>query len=77
MRSLPSQLTGATLVFWVFQVCRQYLTTVDQGACRLVSLLPELAKLNRSLEQRLGPIKPTFCHNDLLPANVLDNGQKL
>ncbi len=74
---MPGKLTGASLMFWVFQVNRQYLVTIAQGTCRMAARLAELAEINQDLERQLGPIQPTFCHNDLLPANILDDGEKL
>ncbi len=74
---MPNQLRGATLMFWVFQVCRNYLHTAAQGKSRVASRLAELAAVNDQLEKSVGPIQPAFCHNDLLPANFLDDGSKL
>lgn len=74
---MPHHLRGATLMFWVFQMCRDYLFTADQGKCRLTARLGDLAHMNEALEQLLGPIQPAFCHNDLLPANFLDDGERL
>ena len=31
----------------------------------------------RRIEAALGPFKPALCHNDLLPANLLDDGERL
>ena len=75
--NMPGKLRGASLMFWVFQVNRQYLRTIESDPCRLAARLPSLAAVNTTLEQQLGPIQPTFCHNDLLPANILDDGEKL
>lgn len=74
---MASNLRGATLIFWVFQVCRNYLAIAAEGNCRVASRLDGLAAMNEVLERRLGPIQPAFCHNDLLPANFLDDGDRL
>ena len=74
---MPNQLRGATLMFWVFQVCRNYIAISGESTCRLESRLGDLALMNTDLEERLGPIRPSFCHNDLLPANFLDDGERL
>jgi thiamine kinase-like enzyme len=74
-REMPRHLRGATLMFWVFQVCRGYLDTARGG--RLDTMLAELTARNQELEQLAGPIQPVFCHNDLLPANILDDGESL
>ncbi|MFV1989581.1 MAG: phosphotransferase [Acidimicrobiales bacterium] len=70
-------LEGATLMFWVFQVCRNYLATASNGDCRVADRLADLSQMNEALERVVGPIQPAFCHNDLLPANLLDDGEKL
>jgi thiamine kinase-like enzyme len=75
--NMAHHLRGATLMFWPFQICRDYLRTARQGDCRLGGRLQELADINASLEHQLGPINPAFCHNDLLPANFLDDGDRL
>jgi thiamine kinase-like enzyme len=31
----------------------------------------------RDLEARIEPFLPTFCHNDLMPANLLDTGDRV
>ncbi len=74
---MPGQLQGPSLMFWVFQVNRQYLAALTQSGCRLEHRLAGLHDMNTQLETRLGPIQPTFCHNDLLPANILDDGSRL
>ena len=76
-RDMALHLRGATLMFWVFQVCRDYLTTVGQGQCRLAGKLGGFAQMNDILEGAVGPIRPVFCHNDLLPANFLDDGTSI
>ncbi|MEE9414402.1 MAG: phosphotransferase [Acidimicrobiales bacterium] len=72
---MANQLRGATLMFWVFQVSRGYIDAAAGG--RLTNQLSELGKQNERLERLLGPIQPVFCHNDLLPANFLDDGDSL
>ena len=74
---MPRHLSGAASMFWVFQTCRDYIDTVSRGRGRLVGLLPELARRNERLEQATGPIRPVFCHNDLLASNFLDDGDSL
>ncbi len=70
-------LRGATPMFWVFQVCRNYLWTASESHCRVTDKLVELKQMNEVLEHAVGPIHPSFCHNDLLPANLLDDGTDL
>lgn len=74
---MPDHLRGATVMFWPFQVCRDYLATAREGRSRLGDQLDRLASINAELERATGPIQPAFCHNDLLPANFLDDGERL
>jgi len=76
-RNMKNHLRGATVMFWVFQVCRDYLSTASQGGCRLAGRLAEFGEMNDVLERAVGPIQPVFCHNDLLPANLLDDGKSI
>ena len=41
-RSIPQHFRGATILFWVFQVLRDYSNTLHEGNSRYLSLLPEL-----------------------------------
>lgn len=74
---IPPLLEGASLVFWVFQVLRDYRRTLRVGNSRMVEALPRLEKISDELEQAVGPVKLVFGHNDLLPANFLDDGKRL
>jgi thiamine kinase-like enzyme len=31
----------------------------------------------RRLSRRIAPFRPVLCHNDLMPANLIDDGQRL
>jgi thiamine kinase-like enzyme len=68
---------GATLAFWPFQVAQSYMTRLNAEHSRHEAKLPRLDALNRQLEADLGPIDLVFGHNDLLPANILDDGKRL
>ena len=74
---MPRHLRGATVMFWVFQVCRDYLASAAEGNSRLAPQLAHFGATNAELELALGAIRPVFCHNDLLPANFLDDGDRL
>ncbi|MBN4059492.1 phosphotransferase family protein [Acidimicrobium ferrooxidans] len=76
-REVAKHLRGPTLMFWVFHVCRGYLAEASAQTCRLSGSLSDLAARNNDLEKRLGPIEPAFCHNDLLAANFMDDGNRL
>lgn len=74
---MPRHLHGPSLMFWVFQTCRNYLETAASSPGRLPDDLSELGACNEALESAIGPMIPVFCHNDLLAANILDDGETL
>jgi thiamine kinase-like enzyme len=76
-RELPKHLRGAVLAFWVFHVIRDYGWTLKEGNSPHATLLPALAELAGRLEQAVGPVEIVFGHNDLLPANFIDDGSRL
>lgn len=77
-REIPRHLTGPVLMFWVFQVIRNYLTRLHDGADgELRHRLAGFAALASVLEQAVGPVEIVFGHNDLLAANWIDDGQRL
>jgi thiamine kinase-like enzyme len=70
-------LTGEVLYFCAFQTVRTYART----AARLRAALPHdiegILDDVRTLARRIAPFRPVLCHNDLLPANLIDDGQRL
>jgi thiamine kinase-like enzyme len=75
---IPHHMRGPSLVFWVFQVVRNYLGTLgDSGRNPLGLDLADLARRSAWLEQRVGPVNIVFGHNDLLAANLIDDGARL
>jgi thiamine kinase-like enzyme len=76
-RDLPGELRGPALAFWVFHVLRDYGHTLRQGLSRHLTRLPELLAIAEELERDVGSIDMVYGHNDLLPANFLDDGQRI
>ena len=74
---VPSYLRGPTLLFWVFQVIRDYTWTLREGNSTHCSILPVLEKKANELEAASGPYELVFGHNDLISANILDDGKRL
>lgn len=74
---IPRHLEGAALIFWVFQVLRDYRRSLRQGASRMVPALPRLEAVADELEAAVGPVRIVFGHNDLLAANFIDAGDRL
>ena len=69
---------GPAILFWVFHVIRHYLRLLRQHASNPFDVeLDALAAKNEHLEQALGPVTIVFGHNDLLAANLIDDGTRL
>jgi thiamine kinase-like enzyme len=76
-REMPLHLRGPLLAFWVFHVIRDYAHTLREGGSRHAPLLPELLETAARLERDVGPVDVVFGHNDLLPANFIDDGERV
>jgi thiamine kinase-like enzyme len=74
---IPKHFRGPALVFWVFQVLRDYANTLREASSRMVRELPRLMKVAEQLEENVGPVRLRFGHNDLLAANFIDDGHRL
>ncbi len=76
-REIPKHFRGAAMIFWVYQVIRDYAASLKDGGSvhvpRLVALLDKAAVL----EAAAGPFEIVFGHNDLLAANFLDDGNRM
>ncbi len=75
---VPLHLRGPVLMFWVFQVIRNYVRVLHEAPRNPLS--DRLASLERqalSLERAIGPIQLVFGHNDLLASNFIDDGERL
>ena len=68
---------GPALTFWPFHVLRDYGRTLEEGESRHRADLPELLRIAEDLEAAVGRIALVFGHNDLLPGNILDDGERL
>ncbi|MCY7307308.1 MAG: phosphotransferase [Rhodoferax sp.] len=77
-KEVALHLRGPALMFWVFQVIRNYCATLDAIPDNLLAgYLPSLKVLAARLEAEIGPVDIVFGHNDLLCGNFLDDGQRL
>jgi thiamine kinase-like enzyme len=74
---VPRHLRGPALIFWPFHVLRDYAATLEEGGSRWMPELPRLRALIARFEAALGPTEIVFGHNDLLPSNVIDDGERL
>ena len=76
-REIPKHFRGPAPLFWVFQVMRHYDRVLREMHSPHVSSLPALARMAERLERAVGPIDIVFGHNDMLAANLLDDGERL
>jgi thiamine kinase-like enzyme len=76
-REIPKHFLGPAPLFWVFQVVRHYDRVLHEFRSPHVTMLPALARMAERLERAVGPIDIVFGHNDMLAANLLDDGQRL
>lgn len=76
-RDMPREIRGPALIFWVFHVLRDYAHSLKDGHSRHLNVLPRLMRIADDLEQMVGPIDIVYAHNDLLPSNLLDDGNRL
>jgi thiamine kinase-like enzyme len=68
---MPQKVTGPGFMFWVFHVIRDYAHILNDKDVTAFLTAAD------ALEKQQIPLPIIFGHNDLLPANILDDGQKL
>lgn len=76
-REIPRYFRGPALIFWVFHVIRNYIGELEERESTYLNILPELSNKAELLEAALGPTRIVFGHNDLLPANFIDDGTRM
>ncbi|MFH1795518.1 MAG: phosphotransferase [Pseudomonadota bacterium] len=74
---MPRQISGTGFAFLVFHVIRDYARTLREGQSRMSDRLPEFLQLAADLEKTQPALPIIFGHNDFLPANILDDGERL
>jgi thiamine kinase-like enzyme len=74
---MPRHVSGPAPMFWVFHVIRDYARTLRRGGSRMTSMLDGFLELAEELERAQAPLPIVFGHNDLLPANFIDDGKRL
>ncbi len=74
---IPKHFRGPAPIFWVFQVIRDYGLRLREEGSRMAQELPRLLAAAEGLEKAVGAIELVFGHNDLLAANLIDDGQRL
>jgi len=74
-RKMPLHVSGEASLFWVFHVIRDYARTLTD-TCHAAPL-PRFLTTSAVLETVQVPLPIIFAHNDLLPANFLEDAQRL
>jgi len=74
---IPKYFRGPAMIFWVFQVIRDYANTLKDGESPHLADVRILLQKAAKLESAAGPYSIVFGHNDLLAANFLDDGKRL
>jgi thiamine kinase-like enzyme len=74
---IPNHLRGPAVIFWVFHIIRDYAEQLTDCESPHAKLAQELAGIGNILESNAGPFDMVFGHNDLLAANLLDDGTRL
>ncbi len=72
-----ARLRGAALAFWAFHVANVYAGFLQERGSRHTPRLAGLLKQANRLEEAVGPVDLVLGHNDMLPANFLDDGKRL
>ena len=70
-------LTGEFLYFTPFMANRSYAATSRRIGAILPETIDEFLQDDRTASRQIAPFIPTLCHNDMLPANVLDDGNRV
>jgi thiamine kinase-like enzyme len=74
---VPRFLRGPVLAFNAFHVMRNYGAALREGASPHARLVDDLLSRAAQLEARAGAVDLVFGHNDLLAANIIDDGARL
>ena len=74
---IPKNLYGQSVIFWVFHVIRNYVKFLYDNKSSHSKILSDLISQSELLEKKSSPYEIVFGHNDLLPANFLDDGSRL
>jgi len=76
-RELGVHLTQPALTFWPYHVNRAYIARLKADESVHQNALAAMLEQNNTLEIATGQIDLVISHNDLLAANILDDGNQL
>lgn len=76
-RDMGARVRGQGAIFWVFQILRDYATTLKSAHHGHAAEIPRWMKIVDHLEAAQVPLPIIFGHHDLLPTNFMDDGMRL
>jgi thiamine kinase-like enzyme len=76
-REVGRHLAGPASMFWVFHVLRDYARTLGAARWDKDGELMRYVALADALEAQQVPLPIVFGHHDLLPGNLLDDGERI
>ena len=74
---MPQRVTGPAFLFWPFHAIRDYARVLREGASTWVARLDDDLALAAQLEAAQQPLPIVFGHHDFLPANFIDDGERV
>jgi thiamine kinase-like enzyme len=74
---MPREVSGPASLFWPFHVIRDYARRLRAARSGWEEQLERLLAVSDELESAQQPLPLVFGHNDLLPANLIDDGSRL
>jgi thiamine kinase-like enzyme len=69
-------LRGPAPCFWVFHALRDYLAGLAEQGWK-AERIARLGRIVAALERAVGPVRLALTHNDLMPNNIIDDGERL
>jgi thiamine kinase-like enzyme len=76
-RDMPRHVRGPTRVFWPLHAVREYARRLREDGSRVTRELPTLMAMADRIEAVVAHEPMVFAHNDLLAANLIDDGERL
>ena len=76
-RGIRKFLNSPILTFWPFQINQTYMSRLEKNGSPYVSKFMVMKRQLQVLEIATGPVELVVGHNDLLAANILDDGKQL
>jgi thiamine kinase-like enzyme len=75
--TMPNFVSGPGYMFWPFHVVRDYVRTLREHGSLHVARSDKFLQQSHAFETAQPPLPIIFGHHDLLPANFLNDGEKI